>query len=92
MRFCAAAIFCWCCSTQPTPGTALANEYLARTGGPRGGVYHAAFHVEPTELDDFADGLKEKGLPVKGPVEFASGRRSYFLEDLDEHYLEVTDC
>lgn len=74
------------------PGTALANEYLARTGGPRGGVYHAAFRVEPETLDDFAGGLREQGLAVKGPVEFASGRRSYFLEDPDEHYIELTDC
>ena len=74
------------------PGTALANEYLARTGGPRGGVYHAAFRVEPTELDAFAANLKDKGLAVKGPVEFATGRRSYFFEDPDAHYIELTDC
>jgi catechol 2,3-dioxygenase-like lactoylglutathione lyase family enzyme len=74
------------------PGTALANEYLARTGGPRGGVYHAAFRVEPGQLDAFATDLKEKGIAVKGPVEFATGRRSYFFEDPDAHYIELTDC
>ena len=73
------------------PGTVLANEYLARTGGPRGGVYHAAFRVEPAELDSFATEIKDKGLAVKGPVEFATGRRSYFFEDPDAHYIELTD-
>ncbi len=78
------------------PGTPLANEYLARTGyaenGPRGGVYHAAFRVEAAELDGFAQNLKTQGMEIKGPVEFASGRRSYFLEDPDQHYIELTDC
>ncbi len=73
------------------PGTALASDYLARTGGPRGGVYHAAFRIEAQELDGFADGLRAAGLAVKGPVEFATGRRSYFIEDPDDHYLELTD-
>jgi catechol 2,3-dioxygenase-like lactoylglutathione lyase family enzyme len=78
------------------PGTALANNYVAERGGPgnmpRGGVYHAAFRVEPTELDEFAAELQKQGVAVKGPIEFASGRRSYFLEDPDEHYIELTDC
>ena len=73
------------------PGTALANDYIACTGGPRGGVYHAAFRIEVAVLDGFAEGLRESGLAVKGPVEFATGRRSYFIEDPDEHYLELTD-
>jgi len=73
------------------PGTALANEYLARTGGPRGEVYHVAFRVDPEYLDDFGAELGAKGLEVKGPVNFATGRRSYFLEDPDEHYIELTD-
>ena len=73
------------------PGTTLANEYLARTGGPRGGLYHAALCVAPDELDGFAADLREQGLAVKGPVEFPTGRRSYFLEDPDQHYLELTD-
>jgi catechol 2,3-dioxygenase-like lactoylglutathione lyase family enzyme len=73
------------------PGTALANEYLARTGGPRGAVYHAAFKVEAAQLDAFAADLEAQGLELKGPVNFATGRRSYFLEDPDGHYLELTD-
>ena len=76
---------------QGNPGTKLGEEYLARTGGPRGDVYHVAFRVAPTELDAFGTRLREEGLEVKGPVDFASGRRSYFVEDLDEHYLELTD-
>ena len=78
------------------PGTALAKDYLAHidyeNSGPRGGVYHAAFRVEAAQLDDFAAQLKTQGLELKGPVEFASGRRSYFLEDPDAHYIELTDC
>lgn len=78
------------------PGTALASNYLAERGGPsnmpRGGVYHAAFRVEATELDAFAAQLQAQGVEIKGPIEFPSGRRSYFLEDPDEHYIELTDC
>ena len=73
------------------PGTALANDYLARTGGPRGDVYHMAFRVDRDELDGMSAGLRERGLEVRGPVNFGTGRRSYFLEDPDEHYLELTD-
>lgn len=73
------------------PGTVLANEYLARTGGPKGEVYHIAFRLEPEELDEAAGRLRQAGLPLRGPVAFATGRRSYFLEDPDEHYLELTD-
>ena len=73
------------------PGTPLGEEYLARTGGPRGEVYHAAFRIDPERLDGFCAALQEQGLELKGPVNFATGRRSYFLEDLDEHYIELTD-
>ena len=74
-----------------SPNTPLANEYLARTGGPRGDVYHVAFEVDPDKLDGFAASLRERGEVVRGPVEFATGRRSYFLEDRDEHTIELTD-
>ena len=73
------------------PGTPLANDYLARTGGPRGDVYHAAFRVDPGRLDGLGEMLREQGEDVKGPVEFATGRRSYFIEDRDQHYIELTD-
>jgi len=73
------------------PGTPLAREYLARTGGPRGHVYHAAFRLAPAELDPYAAGLREEGIEVRGPVDFATGRRSYFIEDPDEHCFELTD-
>jgi len=73
------------------PGTPLAREYLARTGGPRGDVYHVGFLVEGKDLDGLATALREQGQEVRGPVEFATGRRSYFLEDPDAHYIELTD-
>jgi len=73
------------------PGTPLAREYLARFGGPRGQVYHVAFRLDPERLDGFCAALRERGLEVRGPVDFATGRRSYFVEDLDEHTLELTD-
>lgn len=73
------------------PGTPLATEYLARAGGPRGAVYHAAFRVDPKRLDEFGAELRARGLEVMGPVNFATGRRSYFLEDPDEHWIELTD-
>lgn len=73
------------------PGTALANDYLARVGRPQGDVYHVAFKTDPSSLDSFADRLRSEGTAVKGPVEFPSGRRSYFVEDPDEHYIELTD-
>jgi catechol 2,3-dioxygenase-like lactoylglutathione lyase family enzyme len=74
-----------------SPNTPLANEYMARTGGPRGDVYHVAFEVDPEKLDGFAAAVRERGVTVRGPVEFGTGRRSYFLEDQDEHTIELTD-
>lgn len=73
------------------PGTVLANDYLARVGAPRGAVYHLAFRLDPTALDATSEALRQQGIPVSGPVNFATGRRSYFLEDPDQHYLELTD-
>ncbi|HLJ56226.1 MAG TPA: VOC family protein [Chthonomonadaceae bacterium] len=73
------------------PGTDLARKYIARTGGPQGAVYHAAFRIEPDALDDAVGALRSAGLEVSGPVDFPTGRRSYFLEDPDQHYLELTD-
>ena len=73
------------------PNTALANDYLARTGGPRGDVYHVAFRMDRSELDPLAESLRGEGMEVKGPVDFPNGRRSYFFDDPDEHYIELTD-
>lgn len=73
------------------PNTALANDYLARTGGPRGDVYHVAFKADRDALEPLAESLRGSGLAVKGPVDFPNGRRSYFFEDPDQHYIELTD-
>ena len=73
------------------PGTQLASEYLARTGGPRGDLYHVAFRFDRERLDQHSTSLREQGLEVRGPIDFGSGRRSYFIEDPDEHYIELTD-
>ena len=73
------------------PGTPLADAYLARTGGPQGDVYHVAFRLAPEQLDAACETLRERGLAVSGPVDFATGRRSYFCEDPDRHYIELTD-
>lgn len=74
-----------------TPGTPLADAYLARVGAPQGLVYHIAFRLAPDVLDTVGEELRTKGLEVSGPVTFGTGRRSYFLEDLDRHYIELTD-
>ena len=76
---------------RDNPGTKLADEYLARTGGARGEVYHVAFMVERRQLDTLAAELQDRAVTVRGPVDFETGRRSYFLEDPDEHYIELTD-
>lgn len=73
------------------PGTKLAREYLERTGGVQGEVYHAAFRIDPSELDDYCQQIRAEGVDLKGPVNFESGRRSYFVEDPDQHYIELTD-
>jgi catechol-2,3-dioxygenase len=54
-------------------------------------VYHVAFRVDREQIDQMSAGLREHGLEVRGPVDFATGRRSYFLEDPDAHYIELTD-
>jgi catechol 2,3-dioxygenase-like lactoylglutathione lyase family enzyme len=74
-----------------SPGTKLAEDYLARKGEPRGLFYHAALRLEPQELDGYCARLRERGIEVRGPVDFETGRRSYFIEDPDEHYFELTD-
>ncbi len=76
---------------RESPNTNLANDYLARTGGARGDVYHVALRMDRSDLDSFGEELKTAGLVVKGPVDFAGGRRSYFTEDPDQHYIEFTD-
>ncbi len=74
------------------PGTPLAREYLERKGGPVGGaVYHAAFRLEPQRLHAYAEALRGRGVEVRGPVHFGTGRVSYFVEDPDEHLIELTD-
>jgi catechol 2,3-dioxygenase-like lactoylglutathione lyase family enzyme len=73
------------------PGTKLAEEYLKTKKQPVGQIYHVAFKVEPQELDRYCERLQSDGLQVKGPIEFQTGRRSWFIEDPDEHYIEITD-
>jgi catechol 2,3-dioxygenase-like lactoylglutathione lyase family enzyme len=74
-----------------SPGTALAEAYIRRTGGPQGDVYHVGFNVATEELDTYAAELGKRGIDVRGPIEFKTGRRSYFVEDPDRHYIELTD-
>ena len=76
---------------HPDPGTKLARDYLTRTGGARGEVYHVAFRLDASELDAYCLWLRDAGMDVSGPINFDSGRRSYFVEDPDEHYIELTD-
>jgi catechol 2,3-dioxygenase-like lactoylglutathione lyase family enzyme len=77
---------------NPTnPGTPLAEAYIARTGGPVGQIYHMGLLVDPEQLDTQSGRLKAEGYDVKGPHIFASGRRSWFLEDPDGHLIELTD-
>jgi catechol 2,3-dioxygenase-like lactoylglutathione lyase family enzyme len=74
------------------PGnTAMAQEYLHRHGGPRGKLYHVGFHVAPEDLDEHATILRSAGIAVEGPCNFLTGRRSYFFEDPDQHFIELTD-
>ena len=69
----------------------LAAEYLNKFGGARGEVYHVGLKVNRDAIDDHAERIRASGVEVKGPVDYASGRRSYFFEDPDEHFIELTD-
>ena len=73
------------------PGTPLAKEYLARTGGPQGDVYHVGFLVDVQNLEPFVAQLRAQGLELRGPVDFEGGRRSYFVDDPDAHCIELTN-
>ena len=73
------------------PGTQLGTEYLARVGAPRGGLYHVALKTPREGIDQLAQEVKDSGVEVKGPVDFGGGRRSYFFDDPDGHYIELTD-
>jgi glyoxylase I family protein len=69
----------------------LAAEYLNRYGGARGEVYHIGLKVNRATLDTHAERIHSSGLEMKGPVDYPSGRRSYFFEDPDQHFIELTD-
>ena len=72
--------------------SALARDYLGRRGGhARGRLYHVAFRVDPGTLDAQAQWMRSKGIAVSDAVVFPAGQRSYFLEDPEGHYLELTD-
>ena len=55
------------------------------------GLRHIAFRIDTEVLDAASDTLRDQGILVKGPVDFPTGRRSYFFEDPDQHYIELTD-
>lgn len=71
--------------------TAIAQQYLARYGGPHGTVYHVGLKVDGADLDRRARDLRNAGVDVDGPHKFATGRQSYFLEDPGENFIELTD-
>jgi catechol 2,3-dioxygenase-like lactoylglutathione lyase family enzyme len=77
---------------RPDNASALARDYLARRGGtPRGRLYHVAFRLARGMLEGAAGSLRAHGFAVSDAVEFPSGQRSYFLEDPEGRYLELTD-
>src|SRR5947199_143970 len=45
------------------PGTQFASDYLARTGGPRGGLYHVAFRIDRGRLDPYTSVLHPSMTP-----------------------------
>src|SRR5947209_16360017 len=59
------------------PGTQLAAEYLARTGGPRGDVYHVAFRLDRELLDPYRPPLRVKAMKARRLAECNIRRRSY---------------
>ena len=69
----------------------LASEYLNKYGGARGAVYHVGLKVDRGKLDAHAERIRASGVEVRGPMDYASGRRSYFFEDPDQHFIELTD-
>jgi catechol 2,3-dioxygenase-like lactoylglutathione lyase family enzyme len=69
----------------------LASEYLNTNGGARGEVYHVGLKERREELDAQAERIRSSGVEVRGPVDYGSGRRSYFFEDPDRHFIELTD-
>ena len=42
-------------------------------------------------LDTLGARLRESGVEVRGPIDFQTGRRSYLIEDPEEHTIELTD-
>ena len=71
--------------------TTMSQQYLKKYGGARGSVYHLGLRVDPARLDEYGARLKASGVEVQGPMDFPTGRRSYFLEDPDENFIELTD-
>jgi catechol 2,3-dioxygenase-like lactoylglutathione lyase family enzyme len=60
--------------------------------GSRGGSHvHFAIYVEPRSLAAWERRLNEAGAKVEGPIEFARGNRSLFVEDPDGNVVELGD-
>ncbi len=60
--------------------------------GDEGGAHvHYAFGAEPGSLSNVVERLRERGVPVRGPVEHPGGDRSIYLEDPEGNVVEVWD-
>ena len=60
--------------------------------GDEGGAHvHYALGVEPGTLDDIVGRLRERGVPVNGPVEHPGGDRSIYVEDPEGNVVEAWD-
>lgn len=71
-------------SASGGPGVAIA--------GSRGGSHvHFALYVEPGSLASWQERIEQDGIKVAGPIEFAHGNRSLFVEDPDGNVVELGD-
>lgn len=89
---------------DPRPGVWVAmgtNQVLglwpAKSGGPGVGLYdsrggahvHFALYVAPGTLDAWMTKLRTAGVEIKGPVDFAPGNRSIYVDDPDGNVVEL---
>ena len=60
--------------------------------GSRGGAHvHLALRVRPGDLAAMKAHLAEQGIPLAGEIVFESGNAAIYVQDTNDHLIEITE-